>query len=297
MAYGWTYDLGAWLLLATSAVAFEPLRRHVSDLVGARLLGRPRPTELVEALEKQEQRADHATRLAEIGSLTSAVAHEVRGPLGVISAQLRLLEKSGADEAIIDDIRAQVRRTERFVDDMLRYGRPRPLELRSTDLSALAELAVSTARSSLGDGAPNCRVDTEGLPEGLIVEVDHAQLLQVLVILVDNALLARAEREHCELRLRGRAAEAHIELELDDDGPGIPEEIFERVFEPFVTGRKRKSPRPGTGLGLAIARNIVERHGGTITAGRSELGGARFTLTLPRQAGIMGADAPEKIPA
>ena len=295
--YDWTYDLGAWLLLATSAVAFEPLRRHVSDLVGSHLLGRPRSTELIEALERQEQRADHATRLAEIGSLTSAVAHEVRGPLGVITAQLRMLEKSGADETIIDDIRAQVRRTERFVDDMLRYGRPRPLELRSTDLSALAQLAVSTARSSLGDDAPAFTVDTGELPEGLLAEIDHAQLLQVLVILVDNALLASAERERCELRLRGKAADAFIELEVEDDGPGIPEEIVDRVFEPFVTGRKRKSPRPGTGLGLAIARNIVQRHGGTISAGRSELGGARFSLTLPRQAGIMGADDPEKVPA
>ncbi|HZI11814.1 MAG TPA: ATP-binding protein, partial [Myxococcus sp.] len=68
----------------------------------------------------------------------------------------------------------------------------------------------------------------------------------------------------------------------EDSGPGIPSELLPRLFQPFVTGRKREGPRPGTGLGLAIARGIIERHGGSIGAGRSEaLGGALFEVEMP----------------
>lgn len=76
---------------------------------------------------------------------------------------------------------------------------------------------------------------------------------------------------------------------VEDNGPGIAPELLPRLFQPFVTGRKREGPRPGTGLGLAIARGIVERHGGRITAGRAESGGARFEVELPRAQTVMAA--------
>lgn len=280
---GWDYGAGPWLLLITSAVAFEPLRRHIADLFGSKLLGRQRGTDLVQALDQQETRADQAERLAEIGALTSAVAHEVRGPLGVIAGQLRLLELSGADAEIVGDIRQQVRRTERFVEDMLRYGRPRPIELRATDLGALVSLAVTTARGGLGDDVPAMDTDVSSLADGLEAEVDQAQVLQVFVIVMENAVLASVGRERCRVRIGGRVVGERVCIVIEDDGPGIPEAIAPRIFEPFVTGRKNAGPRPGTGLGLAIAKGIVERHGGTIGARRSELGGAAFVVELPRR--------------
>ena len=277
------YRLGAFFLLAMAAVAFEPLRRHVMDLFGARVLGRPRASDLVDALAREEQRADQASRLAEIGTLTSAVAHEVRGPLGVMSAQLKLLERTGADSETTASMREQLRRTERFVEDMLCYGRPRPLELRRVDLAALVDLGISTARTAQGDASVAVRIERVGLSETVWGEGDQGQLLQVIVIVVDNALLALAGRDDAVLRVTVSATDKGTRLTFEDDGPGIPASILPRLFEPFVTGRKREGPRPGTGLGLAIARGIVERHGGAITAGRSELGGALFTIELLRE--------------
>lgn len=272
---------GALFLLAMGAAAFEPLRRHVVDRVAARLLGRSRPEDLERELVRQEQRADQASRLAEIGALTSAVAHEVRGPLGVMSAQLRVLERSGADPETLASTREQLARVERFVDDMLRYGRPRLLEIRKVDLVSLAQLGVSTARQGLGDRAPKVRVDLDGSPPELLVEVDPAQVLQVAVVLAENAMLAIDDGSELTLRFRLEERSGVVRWEVDDDGPGIPEEILPRVFEPFMTGRKREGLRQGTGLGLAIAKGIVQRHRGTIAAGRSELGGARFVIEIP----------------
>ena len=74
-----------------------------------------------------------------------------------------------------------------------------------------------------------------------------------------------------------------VRITIDDDGPGLPDELRGRLFDAFVTGRGRKGPRPGTGLGLAIAQGIAQRHRGTLTAasGHNSLGGARFVMELP----------------
>jgi signal transduction histidine kinase len=82
-----------------------------------------------------------------------------------------------------------------------------------------------------------------------------------------------------------------VRVVVEDNGPGIAPELLPRLFQPFVTGRKREGPRPGTGLGLAIARGIVERHGGRISAGRAEAGGARFDVELPQAQTVMAVAA------
>jgi signal transduction histidine kinase len=113
----------------------------------------------------------------------------------------------------------------------------------------------------------------------------------VLVILIDNALRALEDAAGPRLALSARAEGDRIVIGVDDSGPGVPPDILPRLFSPFVTSRKRTAGRAGTGLGLAIARGIVERHQGRIAAGRSALGGARFTITLPRAQALLGAAA------
>jgi signal transduction histidine kinase len=99
---------------------------------------------------------------------------------------------------------------------------------------------------------------------------------------LENALLALKEVPAARLQVRCERRGTHLLVRVEDSGAGIPPELLPRLFQPFVTGRKREGPRPGTGLGLAIARGIIERHGGNIRAGRSEaLGGACFELELP----------------
>jgi C4-dicarboxylate-specific signal transduction histidine kinase len=127
--------------------------------------------------------------------------------------------------------------------------------------------------------------------EGIELEADQAQLSQVLVVLFENALLALREVPSPRLRVTCAREGERVRVVVEDNGPGIAPELLPRLFQPFVTGRKREGPRPGTGLGLAIARGIVERHGGRITAGRTEAGGARFDVELPKAQTVMAVAA------
>jgi signal transduction histidine kinase len=283
-----SYRLGALFIVCMAALAFEPLRQHLQETLG-RLLTRDRAaaTDLAERLAHQEERADQAERLAELGAFTSAIAHEVRNPLGVLSACLRVLELEDVDPETLDEMRQQVRRAGDFLDELLAYGRPRPLELRVVELEDVVELAASQARQAVGDDG--VEVDLEGV-ESATVEVDQGQLMQVVVILVENALHALHERGSTIRVAASRSDEDEVTLVVADDGPGLPDAIADRIFEPFVTGRRRDGPRTGTGLGLAIARRIVERHEGHIEAGRDpDLGGARFEVRLPRYQRVLGA--------
>ncbi|HEY8211233.1 MAG TPA: HAMP domain-containing sensor histidine kinase [Myxococcaceae bacterium] len=287
------YRVGALFLLFMAALAFEPLRQQVQEWIGRRFFrGRAGAGDLAAALVEKEERADHASRLAELGQFASAVAHEVRNPLGVLSAHLRGLERRGVDAESVQAMREQIERAGHFVEELLRYGRPRPLELRMVNLDATVDLALSTARQGLGDAAPAVEVLRERAGEGALLEADQAQLSQVLVICVENALLALAGRPSPRLKITTAMQGDRATLVIEDSGPGIAPELASRLFQPFVTGRGRDGPRRGTGLGLAIARGIVERHGGRISAGKSEaLGGAKFEISLPKIQAVLAAAA------
>jgi signal transduction histidine kinase len=271
-------------------LAFEPLRQQLQEIVTKRLNpSASNVTELAAALVDQEERASQAGRLAELGTVASAVAHEVRNPLGVLSADVRGLEKAGVDSEVLDSMRDQIGRAEAFVEDLLRYGRPRPLEIRSVDLAALVELALSTATTGLGEPEPNVVVERLGLDQPVQVEADQAQLLDVLVVLFENALLELDGAPDGCIRVSCEIETDRLRLSIADNGRGVSSEIRDRIFEPFVTGRKRGGRKGGTGLGLAIARNIVERHGGSVRVADAETGGARFDIDLPLVQKVMGA--------
>lgn len=274
-AWSWS----AFFLLFLVVFVAQPLLFWArGQLAASVFLGKGDVDGMARALVESEARAEHAERLAELGTLTSAVAHEVRNPLGVIAACAAVLERQGADPEVLADIREQLGRAAHFADDLLEYGRPEPLSLRELDLAAAAEMAAEDVRRALPlSPMPEMTVQGEALGQ-----IDLRQLVRVFGILLENAGLAGAKQVRVRVRAEGEALLAEIE----DDGPGVPEVILPRLFQPFCTGRSRQSIRPGTGLGLAIARSVAERHHGSLRyAGRSEaLGGARFTLTLPRRA-------------
>jgi signal transduction histidine kinase len=203
--------------------------------------------------------------------MASMVAHEVRNPLGVIRGAVDLVRaRSGAalaarDDEALRDVLGEVERLRRLTEDFLDLSREPRLESASLDLGALAEEAVQGSARAHG---LEVAID---VPHLLVVG-DPVRLRQVFVNLLANAAQAGARR----IDVRGAAQDGTASVEVRDDGPGVPPELAERIFDPFTSGR-----RDGTGLGLAVSRRIVERHGGELRLVADAGPGATFELRIP----------------
>lgn len=231
----------------------------------------------MEEIASARQRLAQQEKLAALGQLATAIAHEVRNPLAVIrSAAQGLAETNRPDAAAIEHatgfVIAEIDRLTSVVTALLAYARPPRLTARAVTVGHLFDRALLLAREDLeAKGIRVVRADETRLPA---LAADADLLCQVLLGLLANAV--EAVPAGGEVGLTSRAEGAAIEIDVTDTGPGIPLDVRERVFEPFFTTRPR-----GTGLGLAVARQIVEAHGGTIAVGDRPGGGARFTLRLP----------------
>ncbi|AUX37129.1 MULTISPECIES: sensor histidine kinase [Sorangium] len=275
-----------WLVFVIFLVALpsDPLRLLVVEHLGRRLFERPIGVrDLAEEIERVEVRADQAERLAELGRLASAVAHEIRNPLGVIAAQTKLLERQGARPETVASLRGQVDRARRFLDDLLRYSRPRPLEVSEVDALSTLRLAASHVRQIVGEGAPPIEIAPEaGGP--IFVEADRGAFLDVATALLQNAAIALDGVAEGRIRAVVAREGGSVIVRVEDNGPGVPAEIEGMLFQPFVTGRGRDAKHPGTGLGLAVAARWLERHGGALRYERAPGGGARFEARWPERA-------------
>jgi len=208
-------------------------------------------------------------------------SHELRSPLTTIRGNVGLLLKrtditSDDRVAALNDIAGESERMSRMVQDLLTLARadagyhleksPVDLEPIIQDVSRQAQTLQPFRRVELQDGVPT------------MVQGNADALKQLLWILVDNAL--KHTPEGGRIRMRLGSAGMTAELAVADDGPGIPAEDIERIFERFYQADAARSGE-GTGLGLAIARWIAEEHGGRVFAGNNPGGGAIFTVQLP----------------
>lgn len=218
-----------------------------------------------------------ASKLAVLGELSAAMAHEVRTPLGILrsSAQMLAREPQLSAEAreLTGFIESETERLNKLVSTLLDSARPRPPSLRPADLHNLIRHCLSLLtspaekknlllRSRLDAGDPNVTCDAE-------------QMTQVLLNLVLNAIQILPPGGSVEVSCHD--GEEAVLIAVDDNGPGIPLNERAQVFDTFFSRREG-----GIGLGLAIVQQIVVAHGGTIVAEKSPLGGARFTINLPR---------------
>lgn len=203
-------------------------------------------------------------------------SHELRTPVAALHATAERLLRDQPPRPARDAIEAQLARDSgrlgQLVDDLLNLARldaREPPHQEAVDLAELASAAVTAARGS--DPA----ADLELVSDGPVPAAgDRDALLRAIRNLIENAL-AVADTASVE----ATSSPGGPAVTVSDDGPGVPAEHRERIFEPFY--RLPRSPRGGTGLGLAIVRRTAEAHGGTVTCGQSPAGGARFTLRLP----------------
>ena len=292
-ALGLKFDLGGRDVTVIGLSFYAANFALVGCLFGVVLEGRRRDRQAA-ALIQSQMEAIHAARarltqsekLAALGQLAAAIAHEVRNPLAVIrSAAQGVAEALPAGEVesrrACSFITAEIDRLTSVVSSLLAFARPLRLEPRAVTLDGLFDRALLLARDELAAKQVRVRrAEPASLPA---LRADADLISQVLLGLLANA--AEAVPVGGEVILGGRESEGNVAIEVADSGPGIPPELRGRIFEPFFTTRPQ-----GTGLGLAVARQIVEAHGGRIEVGDSPAGGARFSILLPAAgAGVLAA--------
>lgn len=235
--------------------------------------------EMASELEKAQRHLVEAEKFAFMGELAAGVAHEIRTALGVLGSSAQMLQRSlprdgdAQSAELAGMIRAEVRRLSDVVNDLLTLDRRRPLELEAVRISELLDRAVEFV-------APQARekdVRIAGPEEGdrTLLLCDPELVQQVAVNLLVNAIQALASGGRIELRIL--AAEDGLGgFEVRDDGPGIPEALRERIFQPFVTGRDG-----GIGLGLTFVKRAVHDHRGFVSLESEPGGGTCARVRLP----------------
>jgi len=232
----------------------------------------------------------HVEKMASLGKMAAVVAHEVNNPLSGILTYAKLLRKwvgSGQvanekhDEALecLDLIATESRRCGDLIKNLLTLSRTAPMNVQFSDLHTLIDRCLMLVRHQLEMGGVELQMRRgENFP---LVSCDPAQIEQVLLALIMNAIDAMPRGGNLWIETRLSGDESEVEILVRDDGAGIAPEVLEHIFEPFLTTKERGH---GVGLGLAISRGIVERHNGRIEV-QSELGkGTTFTVSLPNQA-------------
>jgi two-component system, OmpR family, sensor histidine kinase BaeS len=241
--------------------------------------------EMAEELEQEESRREQLDRLKDEFVLTAS--HELRSPLTSVQgfAELLMLERDSLTprqaetvEIILDNCRHLVRLLNDLLDlarsDAGRLSiRPQP-----TEVAPLIDDVVRTMRAQTEAGNQSL---TEHVPPGLpLIDVEPDRIRQILVNLLTNA--HEYSPEGASIRVTARTLGAEVEISVTDDGPGIPAEQLERIFDRFTRGDAGLTQRVGgTGLGLAISKSLVELHGGSITAESTVGQGSTFRVRLP----------------
>jgi signal transduction histidine kinase len=238
----------------------------------------------VEQLEERERLRD---RLAAVGQMAAAIAHEVKNPLAGIEVMAGLLRRKVPDasdaQAALTDIINEAKMANAIVQEVLDFVRPMRLHMEHTGIAQAVQSAVQLADTQARRGAVDVDVRLPGeLP---LIQGDQHQLAQLFTNLLANAYEAMGGRGHVTIAadtvwiddgMDGREA---VQVEVTDDGPGMPPEVADHVFDPFFTTKAK-----GSGLGLSIVRKIVDAHDGQIDLKTAPGRGTTIRVTLPTRA-------------
>lgn len=248
-------------------------------------------------LQELQAELSHVSRVTEMGQMASALAHEVNQPLTAASNYLQAARRLEArdDPARAEQLvqavglaAAQVERASQILRRLRAFIKKGEPEQQSEDIAKLIEEAIAIAL--VGARERGIAVHLRSAPGLPPVYVDKIQIQQVTVNLVRNAVEAMEGSPRRELTIEALRApgEDQVVVRIKDTGPGVPPEIVDRLFRPFVTTKSQ-----GMGVGLSICRSIVEGHGGRLVVQANPEGGAIFSFTLPRARRTAG-DAPDR---
>ena len=230
-------------------------------------------------LEQAKERLSIEEKLAVVGRLSSAIAHEIRNPVAMISSALAtgFNDNLGPTERqeMFEIAAKEASRLEKLTTDFLTYARPRPPAKQPGDVAESIAYVADLCRPRATEKTVTIQAEA---PDGLHANIDGGQIQQALLNLVMNAI--EASPSGGVVLLLGKRLDGSVRVDIDNTNGPIPREAVERIFEPFFTTKAA-----GTGLGLAIARNIARAHGGDLVLSRNQTGSVQFSITLPAYTG------------
>ncbi|MDQ3051416.1 MAG: ATP-binding protein [Bacteroidota bacterium] len=254
-------------------------------------------------LETTQQQLVQQEKLASLGQLTAGIAHEIKNPLNFVNnfshlsvdliKELNEAVDSKEKDAILNDLQLNIQkiahhgeRANSIVTRMLEHSRTGKREIEPTDINKLvkeyAQLSYQAIRIKHPGFASKINIHLdEKVP---VLHVVSQEISRVLLNILNNCLYVVAEKHdadksfHPELTISSHLNNNLVTIEIKDNGPGIPENIREQIFQPFFT---TKPAGEGTGLGLSISYDIIKAHGGNIVAKNNTEAGASFVITLP----------------
>jgi signal transduction histidine kinase len=235
-------------------------------------------------LEKSREHLLQTEKMVMVGKLAAGMAHSIRNPLTSVKMRLFSLDRTLAlSDTQRDDFKViseEIDQIDTIVQNFLEFSRPPKLKMQQVSPSEVVDLVVQLLRHRLASNDVTISVERlRPLPE---IQADPEQLKEVLVNLVVNACEAMSaggairiteELQHIDVRQQAV-------IRVQDQGPGVPETLKERIFQPFFTTKEE-----GTGLGLSIAARIIAEHGGWLSLDSREGRGTTFTISLPAESG------------
>jgi signal transduction histidine kinase len=238
----------------------------------------------VEQLVERERLRD---RLAAVGEMAAVIAHEVKNPLAGIEVMAGLLRRKIPDapdaQGVLTDIITEAKMANAIVQEVLDFVRPIRLQVEHTTIAGAVHGAIQLADSKARRGDVQVSL---AIPDGLQIQADQHQLTQVFTNLLMNAYEAMAGKGSVAISAElvkledGADPRDAVLVQVVDDGPGMAQDVAERVFNPFFTTKPQ-----GSGLGLAIVRKIVDAHDGRIDLRTSAGKGTTIRVTLPMTGG------------
>jgi signal transduction histidine kinase len=219
----------------------------------------------IRRLEEEKIKMQGFERLYRV---SADLAHELRNPLASISAAVQFLNEDRIDREFVDMLISETKRLTSLVNDFLLFSRPADASKEDVDLSAMLKMLVEDQRND----------------KKMIFTTTADAIIMAnrtfMDIAVNNIIKNAVEAAQGTVKVALRKNQREICIDIEDDGPGISEEVRDKIFEPFFTTKTN-----GTGLGLAIAYRIIMSFGGTVFADTSPLGGAKFSIIFPIKQG------------
>ena len=265
---------GAWDYLV-KPVAMEDLLLNVEQAL--------RQVRLLTERRELARRAQVSEKLAAVGTLTAGLSHEIRNPLNAATLQLAVLRRrvmkiaEPERDALLQPLQLvhdEIGRLGHLLDDFLAFARPHEGARERVALGMLVGDVVRLVQPAADQKSAQLLVHGG---ENVSVDGDRKQLKQIVLNLILNAI--EAVPASGRVRVTLARDDDRVSVVVDDDGPGVSNELLDRVIEPFFTTKDA-----GSGLGLPIVYKFVQQHGGRVSIERSDLGGAKVSVQLPASA-------------